>query len=226
MDQNYLILDDFWNSAKKERRYCNDGMRLVCGTSCWEEEKRRHKLSLKWLVKFRFDLGYDARSGNFLRVAVMSDMASFLRSLSAIKTWRCITTLSLFLLILVFLIFLYFQNHALNQAHHLRQHSYDVGGGDELGQLPPGWEKATTPTGQIYFMNHITKSTQWEDPRKVEQKQSKVKPTFMIFMINWIANLIISIIGLTKTYQISVIVMGICMKRISVFNLNIYRCQK
>jgi len=63
------------------------------------------------------------------------------------------------------------QNHALNQAHHLRQHSYDVGGGDELGQLPPGWEKATTPTGQIYFMNHITKSTQWEDPRKAIHNQ-------------------------------------------------------
>jgi len=64
------------------------------------------------------------------------------------------------------------QNHALNQqSHHLRQHSYDVGGGDDLGPLPPGWEKATTPTGQIYFMNHITKTTQWEDPRKAINNQ-------------------------------------------------------
>jgi len=64
------------------------------------------------------------------------------------------------------------QNHALNQQnHHLRQHSYDVGGGDDLGPLPPGWEKATTPAGQIYFMNHITKSTQWEDPRKAINNQ-------------------------------------------------------
>jgi len=62
------------------------------------------------------------------------------------------------------------QNHALQHAH-LRQHSYDVGGGEELGTLPPGWEKATTPTGQIYFMNHITKSTQWEDPRKAINNQ-------------------------------------------------------
>lgn len=62
------------------------------------------------------------------------------------------------------------QNHALNHAH-LRQHSYDVGGGEDLGQLPPGWEKATTPTGQIYFMNHITKTTQWEDPRKAINNQ-------------------------------------------------------
>lgn len=64
------------------------------------------------------------------------------------------------------------QNHALNQNHaHVRQHSYDVGGGEDLGQLPPGWEKATTPTGQIYFMNHITKTTQWEDPRKAINNQ-------------------------------------------------------
>eukprot|EP00091_Calanus_sinicus_P017715 TRINITY_DN3834_c0_g1_i5.p1 TRINITY_DN3834_c0_g1~~TRINITY_DN3834_c0_g1_i5.p1 ORF type:complete len:440 (+),score=85.11 TRINITY_DN3834_c0_g1_i5:256-1575(+) len=63
------------------------------------------------------------------------------------------------------------QNHALNQAHHLRQHSYDVGGEENLGQLPPGWEKAATPTGQIYFMNHITKTTQWEDPRKAINNQ-------------------------------------------------------
>merc|ERR1719471_1967291 len=62
------------------------------------------------------------------------------------------------------------QNIALNSPHaHLRQHSFDVGGGnaeDVLGPLPPGWEKAQTPTGQIYFMNHNNKTTQWEDPRK------------------------------------------------------------
>lgn len=63
------------------------------------------------------------------------------------------------------------QNHAL-QNHHLRQQSYDVGGGgDDLGPLPPGWEMAKAPNGQIYFMNHITKSTQWEDPRKAIQQQ-------------------------------------------------------
>jgi protein yorkie len=54
------------------------------------------------------------------------------------------------------------------QHHHLRQQSYDVGRPeDALGPLPPGWEMAKTPTGQLYFMNHITKTTQWEDPRKV-----------------------------------------------------------
>ena len=118
-----------------------------------------------------------------------------------------------------------FQNHALNQAHHLRQHSYDVGGEENLGQLPPGWEKAATPTGQIYFMNHITKTTQWEDPRKVEKKQMKIIFILIIFMIIWCPNLIVLIIGLTKTYHILVIVMGIFLMRISVFNLNIYACQ-
>jgi len=66
------------------------------------------------------------------------------------------------------------QNHTI-QNHHLRQQSYDVGGGaqggDELGPLPPGWEMAKAPNGQIYFMNHITKTTQWEDPRKAIQQQ-------------------------------------------------------
>jgi protein yorkie len=34
-----------------------------------------------------------------------------------------------------------------------------------LGPLPPGWEETHTQEGQKYYMNHITKSTQWEDPR-------------------------------------------------------------
>jgi transcriptional coactivator YAP1 len=53
-----------------------------------------------------------------------------------------------------------FQTH--QQLQHLRQQSYDV-----TDDLPPGWEMAKAPNGQIYFMNHITKTTQWEDPRKV-----------------------------------------------------------
>lgn len=31
--------------------------------------------------------------------------------------------------------------------------------------LPEGYTYETTPTGQIYFINHITKTTQWHDPR-------------------------------------------------------------
>ena len=60
----------------------------------------------------------------------------------------------------------------LQQHHHLRQQSYDVGRAEhDAGPLPPGWEMAKTPTGQLYFMNHITKTTQWEDPRKAMHQQ-------------------------------------------------------
>ena len=62
-----------------------------------------------------------------------------------------------------------FQANQALQLHHQRQQSYDVGRAEHevLGQLPPGWEMAKTPSGQLYFMNHITKTTQWDDPRKV-----------------------------------------------------------
>nr|XP_024215401.1 transcriptional coactivator yorkie-like isoform X2 [Halyomorpha halys] len=53
-------------------------------------------------------------------------------------------------------------------GHHLKQRSYDM---DELGPLPPGWEQARTSEGQIYFLNHITQTTTWEDPRKTVQAQ-------------------------------------------------------
>ena len=35
----------------------------------------------------------------------------------------------------------------------------------KLGPLPAGWEKTETKGGQKYYINHITESTQWEDPR-------------------------------------------------------------
>ena len=31
--------------------------------------------------------------------------------------------------------------------------------------LPPGWEHKVTPDGRDYYVNHSTKSTQWERPR-------------------------------------------------------------
>jgi hypothetical protein len=37
---------------------------------------------------------------------------------------------------------------------------------------------AKAPNGQIYFMNHITKTTQWEDPRKVSRKRGLIKGQF------------------------------------------------
>ncbi|XP_020711642.2 transcriptional coactivator YAP1 isoform X2 [Athalia rosae] len=51
--------------------------------------------------------------------------------------------------------------------HHHKQRSYDViSTVDDLGPLPPGWEQARTPEGQVYFLNHMTRTTTWEDPRK------------------------------------------------------------
>ncbi|XP_010566445.1 NEDD4-like E3 ubiquitin-protein ligase WWP1 isoform X1 [Haliaeetus albicilla] len=36
---------------------------------------------------------------------------------------------------------------------------------DPLGPLPPGWERRVDSNDRVYFVNHNTKTTQWEDPR-------------------------------------------------------------
>lgn len=41
------------------------------------------------------------------------------------------------------------QTYNANQHQHLRQQSYDI---TDTIPLPPGWEKAKTATGQIYFL--------------------------------------------------------------------------
>ena len=62
------------------------------------------------------------------------------------------------------------------QNAHQRHPSFDVNNvGDSLGPLPPGWEATRTNEGQTYFMNHITKSTQWEDPRLQIMQQRKME---------------------------------------------------
>ncbi|XP_017779527.1 PREDICTED: transcriptional coactivator YAP1-A-like isoform X1 [Nicrophorus vespilloides] len=51
--------------------------------------------------------------------------------------------------------------------HHMKQRSYDVASKTEDNTpLPPGWEQARTPEGQVYYLNHTTRTTTWEDPRK------------------------------------------------------------
>ncbi|XP_063782208.1 E3 ubiquitin-protein ligase NEDD4 isoform X2 [Pseudophryne corroboree] len=35
----------------------------------------------------------------------------------------------------------------------------------DLGQLPPGWEERTHSDGRVFYIDHNTKRTQWEDPR-------------------------------------------------------------
>ncbi|CAF0723547.1 unnamed protein product [Brachionus calyciflorus] len=42
--------------------------------------------------------------------------------------------------------------------------------------LPAGWEEARAASGEIYFINHINKTTSWEDPRiniYMQQEQQK-----------------------------------------------------
>ncbi|GAB1600322.1 transcriptional coactivator YAP1-like isoform X2 [Argonauta hians] len=34
-----------------------------------------------------------------------------------------------------------------------------------LGPLPPGWEQASTNEGEVYFINHVERTTSWYDPR-------------------------------------------------------------
>ncbi|XP_052570064.1 E3 ubiquitin-protein ligase NEDD4 isoform X2 [Peromyscus californicus insignis] len=36
---------------------------------------------------------------------------------------------------------------------------------NDLGPLPPGWEERTHTDGRVFYINHNTKKTQWEDPR-------------------------------------------------------------
>ncbi|KAE8617658.1 hypothetical protein XENTR_v10009154 [Xenopus tropicalis] len=35
----------------------------------------------------------------------------------------------------------------------------------DLGPLPPGWEERTHNDGRVFYIDHNTKQTQWEDPR-------------------------------------------------------------
>jgi len=41
--------------------------------------------------------------------------------------------------------------------------------------LPEGWEQAITPEGEVYYINHITKTTSWFDPRN--QPSNQTAPT-------------------------------------------------
>ncbi|XP_028935598.1 E3 ubiquitin-protein ligase Itchy homolog isoform X2 [Ornithorhynchus anatinus] len=47
---------------------------------------------------------------------------------------------------------------------------------DPLGPLPTGWEKRTDSNGRLYFVNHNTRVTQWEDPRSQGQLNEKPLP--------------------------------------------------
>ncbi|KAL7911294.1 P-loop containing nucleoside triphosphate hydrolase protein [Trichoderma velutinum] len=42
--------------------------------------------------------------------------------------------------------------------------------------LPPGWEQRQSPKGQVYFVDHNTKTTTWADPRQQQQQGSGKLP--------------------------------------------------
>ncbi|GAA6068499.1 E3 ubiquitin-protein ligase NEDD4a isoform X1 [Tachysurus ichikawai] len=47
-------------------------------------------------------------------------------------------------------------------VHMRKQASLDP---NDLGPLPPGWEERVHSDGRIFYIDHNTKTTQWEDPR-------------------------------------------------------------
>ena len=51
----------------------------------------------------------------------------------------------------------------------------------QLGPLPSGWEMRLTATGRVYFVDHTTKTTTWDDPRlpsNLDQDAPKYKRDF------------------------------------------------
>lgn len=42
----------------------------------------------------------------------------------------------------------------------------------DTGPLPEGWEQAMTPEGEVYYVNHSTKTTSWLDPRLAQKVSS------------------------------------------------------
>ncbi|XP_065214520.1 transcriptional coactivator yorkie-like isoform X2 [Planococcus citri] len=46
-----------------------------------------------------------------------------------------------------------------------------VGSEPAIGPLPDGWEQSNTDEGEVYFINHLTRTTSWFDPRIPAQLQ-------------------------------------------------------
>uniref|UniRef100_A0A8C6M942 E3 ubiquitin-protein ligase n=1 Tax=Nothobranchius furzeri TaxID=105023 RepID=A0A8C6M942_NOTFU len=55
--------------------------------------------------------------------------------------------------------------HQFNQRYLYSVRSPQMFSNDPLGPLPPGWERRVDSNDRVYFVNHNTKTTQWEDPR-------------------------------------------------------------
>ena len=41
---------------------------------------------------------------------------------------------------------------------------------DDLGPLPEGWEERVHTDGRIFFIDHNSRATQWDDPRMTDEK--------------------------------------------------------
>jgi hypothetical protein len=53
---------------------------------------------------------------------------------------------------------------------HLSQRSFDASTpANGLVPLPPSWEMCLTEEGKVYFLNHMTQMTSWDDPRQQQQ---------------------------------------------------------
>jgi hypothetical protein len=53
---------------------------------------------------------------------------------------------------------------------HLSQRSFDASTpANGLVPLPPSWEMCLTEEGKVYFLNHTTQMTSWDDPRQQQQ---------------------------------------------------------
>ncbi|CAE1227266.1 YAP1 [Acanthosepion pharaonis] len=48
-----------------------------------------------------------------------------------------------------------------------------------IGPLPPGWEQATTNEGEVYFINHVERTTSWYDPR-IRKSHQKLFHSFSL----------------------------------------------
>uniref|UniRef100_A0A8C7ZM22 Membrane-associated guanylate kinase, WW and PDZ domain-containing protein 1 n=1 Tax=Oryzias sinensis TaxID=183150 RepID=A0A8C7ZM22_9TELE len=46
---------------------------------------------------------------------------------------------------------------------------------DQLGPLPENWEMAYTDSGEVYFIDHNTKTTSWIDPRCLDKPQKPLE---------------------------------------------------
>ena len=44
-----------------------------------------------------------------------------------------------------------------------------------LGPLPPGWQEKTLPNGKVFFVDHSSRQTTWEDPRFSSQAGPRVQ---------------------------------------------------